>query len=92
MRTAGQNIDIGTLKLCMLPETEREPKKRKIGKNAMLSDLLPTTVIQIINKMHGGIIQQENFLTLMAQLTRKIIPLLRFVLNNNWNFFGLLLP
>ena len=61
MRTPGLKLNLAIQRLDILSETERNPKKLKIDKKTTLFDLLTLDVLQIINKMHGRLVYQENF-------------------------------
>ena len=59
----GQNPNIDKEILGMIPENEREPKKRTVNKNTLLN-LLPPYVIEIIHKMIGSLIHLKKTLQL----------------------------
>ena len=64
----GRDLNIVTWRLGVLTEPDIKPKKRKINKRETFFDLLTQDILDIIKEMNGGIIHQENFVTVMEQL------------------------
>ena len=92
MRATGQNLTILTRRHGVLPEPGHKHNRCKTHKSMILFDLLPTDVIQIIQKNARWDCTLGKYFNGCGKLTINISPSLCYYFHINWNLFGTFSP